>query len=147
MPITGNAPASCASTSRLPGSTGMPACNTQPPAMTTAAGTTSARSTVAAMPDTSSSPGASVACIMCVNARATDSTSWATICSATSAAPIGARRAATAVRIFVSTDSAVFAARVSTNPTRMRCQGAIRSAAPAPASTCSTCCNAAAGTA
>ena len=100
-------PSRCASSRRLPGSTGMPKCSTTPPAASIAAGSTSARSVIAEAPAISNtspsllrirSASAAVSC----RQRA----------SLTSRPPLAATRAAVIATVLSSTLSLTLPSRV-----------------------------------
>ena len=107
-PSTGRPPA-VPTSSRLPGSTGMPKCSMVPPIASTAAGMTSRRSAIAEAPNTmtSSAPALSTSS----SARASARCSCGTRRSATILAPAGASRSAVTLSVFSITLSRAPAAR------------------------------------
>ena len=96
-----------ASSSRLPGSTGMPKCSTTPPAASIAAGSTSLRSVIAEAPAISRrSP------LLCRIRSARAAVSWAERASLISRPPVARTRSAVIATVLSSTDSLTLGSRV-----------------------------------
>ncbi len=117
-PSTGR-PRASATSSRFPGSTGMPKCSIRPPIASTAAGITSRRSAIAEAPNTmtSSAPASSTSPIALASARC----SCGTRRSATILAPAGSIRSAVTFRVLSTTLPASPGSKVDTMPIlRMR---------------------------
>jgi hypothetical protein len=109
-------PSSIPSTSRLPGSTGMPARMTVPPARSIAAGTTSAKSLIADAPKITTM---SLSRASCVAAAATGATSCGVRRSAVSRPPERARRASVTRKVLSSTLDLTPGSTVWMTPTLM----------------------------
>ena len=128
-PSTGR-PFASATSSRLPGSTGMPKCSMCPPMLSTAAGITSRVSAIAEAPNTTtiSAPALSTSS----SALASALVSCGTRRSATIVAFAGASRSAVTFRVFSITLSASPGSSVEMMPTLRTRNGATRTIGSAP---------------
>ena len=128
-PITGTSP-SAPNIIRLPGSTGMPRCNTLPPARVTAMGITSPRSVMADAPNTRM--GSQPEAFMSVMAAVTCAMSCSTTRTEASVPPRAEIRSCIASSDLATIVGLVCGKRVMTNPARLSRNAATRTSGSVP---------------